>query len=397
MSFTGCASYQRNVEDGRRLLRQRQFEAAADFFRSKAERPSDDQLVYLFDYGTVLQTAGRYRESNSVLLKANDLIDLKDYHSVSRIAGSMALNEGFVQYKGEDFEKVLVNALLAINFLSLGEPEAALVETKRINEKLDYLISQGKKSYQQNEFAYYLAGMIWELNKQWDSAFIDYSKVLKLRPDLTFVSGDLLRAADLGGRKKDKEEILRQRPDLRVDPKWRSREQAEVILLFQQGWGPRKIPRPENVRFPMLVPVPSTTAQARLVLNEEIIVPSRIIYDLEKVAINTLNDDYAALVARRMGGLAAKAVVSDQLRQKNEGLGQLAWIAMNLADQADLRQWSTLPRSFQVARVFVPAGRYLVRAEGLAADGESSGENSPDQEIELRPGAKFFLSWRSLL
>jgi hypothetical protein len=147
----------------------------------------------------------------------------------------------------------------------------------------------------------------------------------------------------------------------------------------------------------MLVPVPSTTAQARLVLNEEIIVPSRIIYDLEKVAINTLNDDYAALVARRMGGLAAKAVVSDQLRQKNEGLGQLAWIAMNLADQADLRQWSTLPRSFQVARVFVPAGRYLVRAEGLAADGESSGENSPDQEIELRPGAKFFLSWRSLL
>ena len=35
---------------------------------------------------------------------------------------------------------------------------------------------------------------------------------------------------------------------------------------------------------------------------------------------------------------------------------------MNAADQADLRQWTSLPATFQVARLRLPAGKYTVTA-----------------------------------
>ncbi|MCB0385830.1 MAG: hypothetical protein KDD43_10595, partial [Bdellovibrionales bacterium] len=86
----------------------------------------------------------------------------------------------------------------------------------------------------------------------------------------------------------------------------------------------------------------------------------------------------------------------DQLRQKNETLGQLAWIGMNLADRADTRQWSTLPETFQIARMYLPAGTYKVRVEGLTDNGKKSGEEMAPVEIKVKPGKKTFMTWRSV-
>jgi hypothetical protein len=69
---------------------------------------------------------------------------------------------------------------------------------------------------------------------------------------------------------------------------------------------------------------------------------------------------------------------------------------MNVADQADLRQWSTLPQTFRIARVFVKAGRYKIGASGLDASGAETDEHMPEREIEVRAGQKTFLTWRSV-
>lgn len=394
--FIGCATYQTFVDQSRRHLKNAEYDQALQKLKPLAEKTNDDQLVYLFDYGTTLQISGQYEESNKILLAADKMVDIKDYHSVSRIAGSLALNQGMIQYKGEDYEKVIVNAMLAINFLALRKPDEALVETKRINEKLDYYIREGKKNYQQNEFAYYLAGMIWETNRQWDSAFIDYSKVLKLRPDLEFVKQDLYRVASLGRRQADLEKLSAQQVQMTKDSSWKNPNFGELILIFQQGWSPRKMPNPEEPRLPKLYPVSSFTKAARLVINDIQDQPSKLIYNLEAVAIRNLQDEYGDLVAQRMAGIATKAVISNQFRQKNEALGNLAWVTMNLMDQADLRQWSTLPETFQVSRKFLKGGRYKIRLEGLTNTMESSGEVSQEFEVDIRPRQKTFITWRSL-
>src|SRR5206468_2675115 len=110
-----------------------------------------------------------------------------------------------------------------------------------------------------------------------------------------------------------------------------------------------------------------------------------------------LDDLYAELIAKRAAGIAAKAVLADQIRQKNKLLGDLAWIGMNIADRADLRQWSSLPATFQIAKVRLKPGRYKVRVVGLnRADGES-GEQLAWTEFEVKARQKTFLNWRSVL
>jgi hypothetical protein len=82
-------------------------------------------------------------------LKADRLSEQVDYQSVSRIAGSLALNEEMVQYKGDTFEKFFINAYLAMNFLALGDFDSALVEARRINQKYLKFRAEEAKSFQQ--------------------------------------------------------------------------------------------------------------------------------------------------------------------------------------------------------------------------------------------------------
>ncbi len=155
-----CATYQSKLGGFTTSLRQGKAAEAASEIKEKAFADSDDQVVYLFEYGTAAQIARNYKDSNTAFLKAEDLTEVKDYHSLSRVTGSLLLNEGMVQYKGDDFEKVLINAFLAINFLMMGDPEAAQVETRKLNDKLYKYKFEAKKNYQQNPFAFYLSAMI---------------------------------------------------------------------------------------------------------------------------------------------------------------------------------------------------------------------------------------------
>jgi hypothetical protein len=392
----GCASYQRKVEKGRGLIEQRQFSLAAEELRPLANKPNDDQLVYLLDYATSLQLAGEYKKSNRAFIVADQISEEKDYHSLSRVTGSMLLSEGMVQYKGDPFEKVIINAMTAINFLMLGQHDSALIEAKKINTKLLKYETDGKKRYDQNAMAYYLSAMIWEAQGKWDDAYIDYKKVYKLDPSISLLKKDLIRLAKKSQRMKDYKKWKKAFPKVKEQNSWYDSTLGEVVFIYQQGWGPRKRIRPENHRYPMLSRVRSFTQSASFELEGAAKGESQFIYSVQDVAIKTLDGDYAALVARRVGGVVAKAVMSDQIRQKNKVLGDLAWIAMNIADRADLRHWSTLPESFQLVRLRVKPGKYKAYVKGLSSRGMPTGESAEFHNIEVKPGKMVFLNWRSV-
>ncbi len=123
---------------------------------------------------------------------------------------------------------------------------------------------------------------------------------------------------------------------------------------------------------------------------------SKMVYNVEKVVIKTLDDDVGWMIARKIGATAAKAVAADQIRQKNELAGFLAAIAMRVSDRADLRQWSTLPKDFQIARTWLPAGQYTLTLQGLNGSGFPTPDLLENIKFSVRPGHKTFLSWRSL-
>lgn len=392
--IAACATYQTGMQGSIDMIRARKFNDAAEKLKENAFKESDDQVVYLFEYGTAQQLAGNYKESVQAFLKAEDLTDVKDYHSLSRITGSLLLNEGMVQYKGEDYEKVYLNAMLAINFLAMNDRDAARVETRKINDKLYKYKFEAKRDFNQDPFAYYLSATIWEANREYDDALIDYKKAYELNPNIYYLKQDLLRVSKLARRADEFQKYRKEfGPDVKVDD---LRGKGEIIGIIQQGWAPRKFPHPESPRFPKLNPVWSGTQRARLVVGGVGEEDSELVTSVESVAIKNLDSQYASLVAKRMAGVATKAVVADQLRQKNELLGQLAWIGMNVADQADLRQWVTLPRSFQIIRFPLKQGTYKVHFEGLNVSGTPSGENSDEMTIKVPAGKKIFLPWRTL-
>lgn len=391
---TGCATYQSKVDSSRILLSQGQYDKAIAELQPLADKDNNDQLIYKLDYAVALQQAGKYKESAKAFSEAEKIADVNDYHSISKITSSLLLSEEMKQYKGDDYEKVLINAVNAINYVMMGDLDEALVEARKLNNKLYKYKFEAKKDYAQNPYAFYLSAVAWEADRKWDDAYIDYKKAYDLNPYFPPLHEDLIRSAIRASREDDVARWKKQFPEVKVRPEWKDPSYGEIVLIYQQGWGPRKQPRPDSPKYPWLVPVGTSTRNAELKIGSNSI-KTFPIFSVEDVAIKTLNDDYAALVASRAAGTVTKFVVADQIRQKNELLGTAALIGMLVSDRADLRQWSTLPQTFQIARAFVKAGKHKISVEGISATGSSTGESLPEKEIEVKPGRKTFLTFRS--
>ncbi|MCB0379549.1 MAG: hypothetical protein KDD33_13740, partial [Bdellovibrionales bacterium] len=168
--------------------------AAAEMIEAKTKEEGKDQVLYLLDYGLALHQAKDYPQSNKTFIAADHLAEVKDYISVSRQAGSLLLNEGLLQYKTERFENILINAYLALNFTLQNNFEDALVECRRMDEKI-YKMKYENEDLRKNFYARYLSAMIWEAQKNWDSAYIDYLNAYNINPNLQQLSIDLIRSA----------------------------------------------------------------------------------------------------------------------------------------------------------------------------------------------------------
>ncbi|MCB0377367.1 MAG: hypothetical protein KDD33_02655, partial [Bdellovibrionales bacterium] len=167
---------------------------------------------------------------------------------------------------------------------------------------------------------------------------------------------------------------------------------GELVFIFQQGWIPKKRPRPENFRFPYLVPQYSGIKTAKVMVGTKLYPSTELLYDVGSEAIRTLDADYAYLVAKKVLGVIAKEVVADQIRQKNEGLGAIAAIVMHAADQADLRQWGTLPDTFQLSRIHLPPGEHEISLMGFGPVGEVKMWTG---KVNIKAGKKTFITHRS--
>ncbi|MFM6929881.1 MAG: COG3014 family protein [Bdellovibrio sp.] len=396
LSLSACATYQNKVQTARNALAHHNYDEALKVLEPLAAKEDGDQLVYLLDTGVAYQVAGKIKESNSTFLKADRLSELVDYQSVSRVTGSLVLNEEMVQYKGDTFEKIFINAYLAMNYLEIGQLDEALVEARRINEKYTKYRQEEKQKFELNPFSKYLSALIWEASRSYDDTYIAYAEAYKLDPTIPGIDQDLIRSAKLARRMDTYQDWKKKFPGVKEDPNWYNKSMGELVVIYQQGWGPRKVTSSNEYRLPTLRPVSSETQQARLVIDGLSPVMSHPIYNVEHAAIQTLNEDYGILVAKRVAGLASKAVVADQLRQKNRLLGDLTFLALNLADRADLRQWSTLPQTIQLIRVPLAAGKYQFSLDGLNSMGAATGEKLDKQTIEIKAGQKKFIVWRSL-
>ncbi len=388
--LASCQSARVLDTEANRLFQSGDYDGAAAHLRKGYEsqgKGGRDSLLYILDLGLALHQAGKFEESNRAFLEADQLAEIKDYTSLSVEAATFLTSQNITDYKGEEFENVMISTYLAMNYALLGNREDALVEAKRVNRKLERLVTEGGRGYRQNAFAQYLSGLLYESEGNWNSAYIDYKRTFELAPDAPGLGPALWRVARKGGFAED---LSRWKEAFRLTPEQTREPEAELIVIYQNGISPVKHSNPDFRSLPRFYPRPNPVLRAQVEVDGQLQSGTTSLYDIEKVAIQNLEEKYGALVAKKLAGLVAKEVVADQIERRTQSplAGFLARVAMYASDQADCRSWNLLPRDLQMARIPVRPGTHVVRAlpVGAAALAEKT--------VSVAAGQKVFVSFR---
>ena len=101
--------------------------------------PPGSAVLFYLDRGVLSHYAERYDESAADLEAAEDLIRELYTQSVSRNVASYILNDNTRDYGGEDYEDIYLNVFAALDYYYRGDTSDALVEIRKLTEKLYYL------------------------------------------------------------------------------------------------------------------------------------------------------------------------------------------------------------------------------------------------------------------
>jgi hypothetical protein len=392
--LSGCASDRYLASRSHKIFADRDYAKAAEAYAGDAAKPGVNQFLFLVDAGTSYFAAHEYARAIAEFLQAEKLAEVKDYTSISEETGTLVTSDNVRTYKGEDFEKVLVNVYLALSYASLGNIEDAQVEARKINLLLYRMINEGKRNYKESPFARYLSAMLWEASGETNDAYVDYKNTYKLDPKFPDIGSDLLATS----RKMRFFDEARDWANKFPTAKAREigKDQGEVVVLFERGFGPIKVPRDgENSSLPIFIRRFSQVDHGRVKVDGQYVGDTKVVLDVETTSIRYLEDRIGRMIAKKVAGTVAKGAVAVGVGKltHNKDLGWLAFYILQATDRADLRSWQTLPADMEMIRVPLKAGKHHVEIEAIGRSGEVIFARDLG-EVELRPGSKAFLTAR---
>jgi len=451
LAFVSCSSksYEKDMKASEDLFYKGKYLEAARLLLPNVNNGGKDELLFMMECGLMLHTGGDYETSNKVMLRAGKLAQIIPI-SVSQEAASLLTNDTNSNYRGEDFEKVLVHVYLGINFLMLEKYDDARVEFMAVNNELSKIKSEnGQARYKQNLMAKYLTAIAFEIVGERDNdtrdiefAYIEYKQVYELNPNLAMVKDDLLRVSKRLGYDDEYQE-------------WKGKfgksynedeNSGELITIFQAGRSAIKKSRGSLLKDPDMAPVirltvasaslaEGLTVAAVLVTlnNAENPIPkfekrsnkvdklrvegggktisTTLLENVEQTAVKNLEDDYGRLYKRVAVSIATKAIASlaagiaakkiAEQFQSTKGFAGLIGTAMGAGTGAalfsqmkpDLRCWHTLPANFQLGRTKMKKGKYKL---SFVFTGDGGNVDRLEKEVEIKKGEKTLVNLRTL-
>ena len=394
--LSSCSSYPSRIASSRRAFETENYELAIRELTDLAAKHDEDELLLLLELGLTQHASGQYQNAIETFQKAEKLSALTDHTSVSQEAGSVLLNDTVKTHKLDQYEKGLISTYLAIDYTLLKKWESALVECRRMNQKADLSLSEGQSSWTRNAFSKYLAGILFENEREFNDAWVDYRTSYRWAPEFPFHSASLLRMAHILKAQQEWNQYQKEFPqaqDFQMKKGW-----GELIVIAEVGRAPYKIEDPAFRLVPLMVRSPYSTDHLKVAsshLSES--VRTYTLFDIEKTAILELEDRRSALAAKKIGGIVAKQVAAHGVEKitKSPELGAMSAILLHLTDRPDLRSWSFLPAKLQLTRLALPKGTHEIVLEGMGPWGQSNGWKT-NRKIEIQSGKMTFLNVRAV-
>jgi len=369
------------------------------------------EFLYFLNNGLVLSMMSQYKESNDFFEKA--YLFGEDYRTnyLNEVA-SYLTNPNFTSYKGEDHEHILLLYYKALNYLKMNNTDDALVECRRLNIRLQQLSDRykSKDKYDEDAFANVLMGMTYEIDKDYNNAFIAYRNAIRIyKNDYQSMFGvyapdqlkeDLLRTAWLAGM-KDEFELYKDSLKMPTYV-YQEKEGGELIFLWHNGLSPVKtewgvdfvISREGNwvyfsnrqmgisfpfnmsgysdkdrnilanmeifrVAFPKYVERPPYYSRATISVNGDVL-PLQLLEDVNKIAFKCLQERMGHELSKALLRVALKKAEEYEVKKQDKTLGAIVGMINAMTEKADTRNWQTLPHSVYYCRVPLKEGQNTI-------------------------------------
>ncbi|MFO1386457.1 MAG: hypothetical protein U1F55_09845 [Chitinivorax sp.] len=358
----------------------------------------DKELLYFMEKGQLLQLKGDLPESTTAWLGGDEKIRIweNEYKTdPNKMLGDFAsylLNDNSRRYEGQDYEKVMLSTLLAVNHAAQGRLDDARVEIKKTHER-EALIAEmrakqiekveaeaqsrdvktqykdlkgypvetlddpevtGLKNSYQSAVSHYLAGFVYEALGEPSLAAPGYRKAIELRPNVKILEDAL---AQVDSRRKS------------IKP-----NETDVLFLVGVGNAPARqsmnIPLPfrwngqwnaTSISFPLIRPDSALVLPGSLQLSGVGNVPLSSITSIDAMSRRALKDDMPGIILRSTIRAVAKGAATKEINDRAGAVaGLIATIASVASERADERMWRSLPSQLAIGRAILPQGKYTL-------------------------------------
>jgi hypothetical protein len=400
VGLCGCATHHDRIAPVRDAFFAGDLALAKERLHAKKDVRLRNEDVKALDEAMIELAAGRPREAERILRRVRDRFDHLQQASLAEGAASLLTDDNTRAYAGEDYERVMIRAMLAISNM-LGDGGDAEAYALQITEEQNKIIERAKErhkedpeaalAYKQVAVGPYLRAMIKEQSPlTLDEAAGARLQVANFAPDFRDAGTDLERARHevpippghgvlyvfaLMGRGPVKEQTAE------------IATQASLLIADRiiSAVSPRGLP-------PTLAPVWVPKVRTHVCIPDFVDVtvigraPERTttLMDIGRMAEQQAEAEFPQVIARAVARRVVKKGVVYAAKEVTDatqgGLPSFLLSALGVAweatESADTRCWSLLPDKIQVLRMELPAGEHGVIVQASRHRGPLGGAKS---------------------
>jgi uncharacterized protein len=410
--LTGCTSYADRVRTVRSSFYANNLAIAELEIEKGLEKHAGESDVLKLEKAMVALTDGRPAESEQILREVRDRFDHLEQKSVAEGTLSFLTDDNAVSYAGEDYEKVLIRAFLALSNL-MHDGSDAEAYSLQIADKQQQIVQAAveedgknpKASYQQVALGPYLrAALTEEKHRDFDDLKRSREMVVSWQPEFTSGRVDLERAmygrhSDPGhgvlyvitlvGRGPYKEEVAE------------IPSQAALLIADRiiSATGKHTLPPTiAPIKVPKVVPQVNLIRSVNVSIDGQQRGQTETITDVGRMAVEQYEAVYPSIVAKAVvRRIVKKGVVYGAKEVIGVQKGSLTSLALDVAgvvweatENGDTRCWGLLPDKIQVLRVELPAGEHEIDLQPIARHERLAG-NIVNQKVTIRDGGNTYV------
>jgi uncharacterized protein len=402
--LVGCASalQRQELNTFDQLYYTGQYNEAANMeLKKKGKRTDSSELLQALEAALALRYAKQYQKSSDIFDECEEVIKRHNEQLLSTKAaanvGATLVNDTVLDYRGTEYDGIMVNTYKALNFWQAGQNDLARVEfnraldrQRRAKERFAAEIAKQKeeleKKQNQNQ-----SGLDFEKNannpeidkilrEKYSNLYDFQSYPDFINPFTTYMAAlffmsekDFSKAADL---LKETWGMLEENPVVKEDfatvEKILSGQKDNknyTWLIFENGSGPVK--EEFRIDLPLFLSVDAikytgialpklkfrNQAYSHLILKDEgkELGQTILLSSMDRVVQTEFKKSYKMIVTRTLVSTLIKTYAQYLARERlGEIAGWAAGIYQAATNSADIRIWTALPKEFQIAKFKAP-------------------------------------------